>query len=348
MSKEESLTYRAAGVDIDAGNALIERIKPAVKRTHNHRVVNQLGGFAALYDAPFQDYAKPLLVSATDGVGTKLKLAQQVKHYAGLGHDLVAMCVNDLITLGAKPLFFLDYYACGQLSVDAASEVIKSIVDGCCLADCALVGGETAEMPGLYQHDDFDLAGFCVGIVDKDKIIDGAAITPGDQLIGIASSGPHANGYSLIRHIIESKQIDLSQTLDGLSLSEHLVKPTKIYAKTILSLLQTVEPHGIAHITGGGILENLPRILPKHCQANIQRNAWPTPPIFQWLQEQGNINDEDMLRTFNCGLGLIIVVKPDELDTSLRLLTELNETAYHIGGIESRQPDTPALRFTHV
>lgn len=331
-----TLTYKDAGVDIDAGNALVEKIKPFVKKTTRPEVLGGLGGFGALFELPLHRYKEPVLVSGTDGVGSKLKLAMALKHHDTIGIDLVAMCVNDLLAQGAEPLFFLDYYATGHLNVDVASRVIKGITDGCTQAGCALVGGETAEMPGMYQGEDYDLAGFCVGIVEKAKIIQPNLIKDGDQLLGLASSGLHSNGYSLVRKILDVAHI--TPSLD-------LLTPTKIYVKPILDLLKQVPVHGIAHITGGGIPENLPRILPEKTCAVIDRNAWKWPAIFSFLQEKGNVPEKEMWRTFNCGIGMVIAVPHEHVDVAKIQLENAGETVYRLGHIASTNVDKPYVTF---
>ncbi len=330
-----SLSYRDAGVDIDAGNSLIEQIKPLAASTKRPGVMAGLGGFGALFELPLDRYREPVLVSGTDGVGTKLKLAMDMGRHDSIGIDLVAMCVNDLIVQGAEPLFFLDYYATGKLDVDAATAVVKGIADGCCQAGAALVGGETAEMPGMYQGNDYDLAGFCVGVVEKSKIIDGSKVKAGDVLLGLASSGPHSNGYSLVRKVIETCQADLNQPFDGATLGERLLEPTRIYIKPLLNLLTDIEVHAMAHITGGGLLENLPRVMPANTCAHIDATSWKTPAVFDWLQQQGNINDEEMYRTFNCGLGMVLVVDAADADKTLAQLQADKVDASQIGQIEA-------------
>lgn len=335
MSDQPSLTYRDAGVDIDAGEALVDRIKPHVKRSMRREVMGGLGGFGALFEVPLDRYRKPVLVSGTDGVGTKLRLAIETGRHDTIGIDLVGMCVNDVVVQGAEPLFFLDYYATGKLSVDVAESVIKGIVDGCVLAGCALIGGETAEMPGMYAAGDYDLAGFCVGIVEKDQIIDGNKTKAGDVLIALPSSGPHSNGYSLIRKLLERAQATSNTKLgDGL-LYDALLAPTRIYVKSVLALMQQVPVHGVAHITGGGILENIPRVVPEGLEVVINRKSWTLPPVFQWLQKQGNINEHEMLRTFNCGVGMTICVAPENVDKALATLKSLNEPAFIIGKVRA-------------
>ncbi len=333
VEQQDSLNYKSAGVDIEAGNALVDRIKPIAARTRNAGVMAGLGGFGSLFELPLDRYKNPILVSGTDGVGTKLKLALDMNLHNTVGIDLVAMCVNDIIVQGAEPLFFLDYFATGKLDVDTAASVIEGIGLGCEQAGAALVGGETAEMPGMYNDGDYDLAGFCVGIVEKDKIIDGSKVKAGDKLIGIASSGPHSNGYSLIRKIIERSGLNLNDVVNGLPLGETLLTPTRIYVKSLLELLKKIDVHAMAHITGGGITENLPRVLPKGLSATITLSAWQMPEIFAWLQQQGNINLNDMLVTFNCGIGMIVCVDAVDEANTLSMLQELGETAFSIGNI---------------
>ncbi|BFU59207.1 MULTISPECIES: phosphoribosylformylglycinamidine cyclo-ligase [Rodentibacter] len=334
MSKQ-SLSYKDAGVDINAGNELVERIKPHVKRTTRPEVIGGLGGFGALCAIPSK-YKEPILVSGTDGVGTKLRLAIDLKKHDTIGIDLVAMCVNDLVVQGAEPLFFLDYYATGKLEVDVASDVVKGIAEGCVQSGCALVGGETAEMPGMYHEGDYDLAGFCVGVVEKSEIIDGSQVRNGDALIALGSSGPHSNGYSLIRKVIEVSGVNpATEQLAGQSLSEQVLAPTKIYVKSILSLIKQTDVHAIAHLTGGGFWENIPRVLPKNTKAVIDEKSWEWQPIFKWLQEQGNISTYEMYRTFNCGVGMVIALPQDQVETALAILKQAGENAWLIGHIES-------------
>ena len=326
------LSYKDAGVDIHAGNELVERIKGDVKRTHRPEVMGGLGGFGALCALPTK-YKEPILVSGTDGVGTKLRLAIDLKKHDTIGQDLVAMCVNDLIVQGAEPLFFLDYYATGKLDVDVAASVIKGIADGCEMSGCALVGGETAEMPGMYHEGDYDLAGFCVGVVEKSEVIDGTAVKTGDTLIALSSSGAHSNGYSLIRKVLEVSGANPADLLEGKSLSEHLLAPTKIYVKSILQLIKQTEVHAIAHLTGGGFWENIPRVLPANTKAVIDESSWQWPAIFNWLQEKGNISRYEMYRTFNCGVGMVIALPEKEVETALALLEQAGEKAWVIGKI---------------
>jgi phosphoribosylformylglycinamidine cyclo-ligase len=337
-----SLSYRDAGVDIDSGNALVERIKGIAKRTARPEVMGGLGGFGALFELP-KGYREPVLVSGTDGVGTKLKLAVQTGRHDTIGIDLVAMCVNDLIVQGAEPLFFLDYYATGKLNVDVASAVVAGIGAGCELSGCSLVGGETAEMPGMYEGDDYDLAGFCVGIVEKSKIIDGQLVKPGDTLLGLASSGPHSNGYSLVRKIIEVSQVDLHAACGDTTLIEALMAPTRIYVKNILALIQQVPVHAISHITGGGLLENLPRVMADYTVANISTNAFVMPPVFQWLQTAGNVAAREMFRTFNCGIGMVVIVPHDSAKRAVEILESLGETVYRLGNIEASPQQMPTV-----
>lgn len=335
MSDKQSLSYKDAGVDIDAGNALVERIKSVCKKTYRPEVMGNIGGFGALFDLP-SGYEEPALVAGTDGVGTKLRLALNLKKHDTVGIDLVAMCVNDLIVQGAEPLFFLDYYATGKLDVDVASDVVTGIGEGCLQSGCALIGGETAEMPGMYEGDDYDLAGFCVGIVDKKKIIDGSSVKSGDVLLGLASSGPHSNGYSLIRKILEVSGADVNAEFEnGKTLGETLIEPTRIYVKSILRLLKEIEVKAISHITGGGLQENLPRVMPKHCKAIVDTSAWQMPKVFQWLQEQGNVDRLEMYRTFNCGVGMVLVVSEKNAKHATEILQTLGETVYNMGTIEN-------------
>jgi phosphoribosylformylglycinamidine cyclo-ligase len=333
--KPESLNYKSAGVDIEAGNTLVERIKPIAAKTRTAGVMSGLGGFGSMFELPLDRYKQPILVSGTDGVGTKLKLAIDLNQHNTVGIDLVGMCVNDIIVQGAESLFFLDYFATGKLDVDTAAAVIEGIGTGCELAGAALVGGETAEMPGMYADGEYDLAGFCVGIVEKEAIIDGSKVTAGNKLIGIASSGPHSNGYSLIRKIIERNKAPLTETLAGKPLSEHLLEPTRIYVKPLLELIKQVPVHAMAHITGGGITENLPRVLPEGLSASIDLNAWQFPAIFQWLQAQGNITQADMLTTFNCGIGMIVCVATEDEANAIATLIAQGEKAFTLGEIIS-------------
>ena len=330
-----ALSYRDAGVDIDAGDALVEAIKPYAKRTMRAEVLAGIGGFGALCRIP-RKYRQPVLVAGTDGVGTKLKLAFALGRHDTVGIDLVAMSVNDVLVQGAEPLFFLDYYACGRLDNRVAAQVVKGIARGCELAGCALIGGETAEMPGMYPEGEYDLAGFCVGVVERKKIIDGRAIRPGDVLIGLASGGAHSNGYSLIRKIVERARPDAAM-LDA------LMAPTRIYVKSILRLLRTVPVKGLAHITGGGLVGNVPRMLPAGTHAVIRNHSWPRPPLFQWLQAQGGVAEDEMHRVFNCGIGMALAVSPANARRTLARLKRLGEVAYEIGAIEKGRGE-PAAR----
>ncbi|MEH6588890.1 MAG: phosphoribosylformylglycinamidine cyclo-ligase [Halioglobus sp.] len=333
-SGKPSLSYKDAGVNIDAGNALIERIKGVSKRTRRPEVLSGLGGFGALCEIP-EGYRQPVLVSGTDGVGTKLRLAMDMGVHNTIGIDLVAMCANDLIVTGAEPLFFLDYYATGQLSVDTAADVVEGIGRGCELAGAALVGGETAEMPGMYEGEDYDLAGFCVGVVEKSEIIDGSTVAAGDALIAIASSGPHSNGYSLVRKILEVSGAELgSEFADG-TLGEVLLAPTTIYVKALLELFKQVPVKALSHITGGGLLENLPRVLPEDCHAHIDTNSWEWPEVFKWLQQQGNVDTREMYRTFNCGVGMVLCIDAQNKDTVIDSLKASGHRAWVIGTIEN-------------
>ncbi|HHF2903410.1 phosphoribosylaminoimidazole synthetase [Vibrio parahaemolyticus] len=327
-----SLSYKDAGVDIDAGNALVDRIKGAVKRTRRPEVMGGIGGFGALCELPTK-YKQPVLVSGTDGVGTKLRLALDMNKHDTIGIDLVAMCVNDLIVQGAEPLFFLDYYATGKLDVDTAADVVSGIAEGCVQAGCALIGGETAEMPGMYEGEDYDVAGFCVGVVEKEDVIDGTKVAAGDALIAVGSSGPHSNGYSLIRKILEVSGADKNEELVGRTIGEHLLEPTKIYIKSALKMIEKHDIHAISHITGGGFWENIPRVLPEGTKAVIDGNSWEWPVIFKWLQEKGNVDTHEMYRTFNCGVGLIVALPKDQADAAVALLKEEGENAWVIGQI---------------
>jgi phosphoribosylformylglycinamidine cyclo-ligase len=337
----DPLSYRDAGVDIDAGDALVERIKPFAKRTMRPEVLAGIGGFGALVELP-KRYREPVLVSGTDGVGTKLKLAFLLDRHDTIGIDLVAMSVNDVLVQGAEPLFFLDYFACGKLDVERATAVVKGIADGCEQAGCALIGGETAEMPGMYPAGEYDLAGFCVGVVEKTRIIDGRAIAPGDAVLGLASSGAHSNGYSLIRRILERAKPDLAADFHGRPLADVLLAPTRIYVKPLLALLEQVPVKGLAHITGGGLVENIPRVLPDGVCAAVDQRTWPLPPLFRWLQEQGGVADGEMHRVFNCGIGMVVVVADRDAERALRLLREAGETVHRIGVIERRADGSPA------
>ena len=344
MSQQPSLSYKDAGVDIEAGDNLVERIKGVARRTTRPEVLGGLGGFGALCEIP-AGYRKPVLVSGTDGVGTKLKLALQLRRHEAIGIDLVAMCVNDLVVCGAEPLFFLDYYATGHLSVDTAATVITGIGEGCLQAGCALVGGETAEMPGMYEGEDYDLAGFAVGVVEKDEIIDGSKVKAGDVIIGIASSGVHSNGYSLVRKIIEVRGADLNQAFEGKTLADWVMTPTRIYIKPILSLIKAQPVHAIAHITGGGLPGNLPRVLPEGCDARIDESSWTWPPLFQWLQAQGGVERFEMYRTFNCGVGMVVVTDAASADAVIAHLNAAGEQAWKLGEIVPSTHSEPTVVF---
>ncbi|MGH8253405.1 MAG: phosphoribosylformylglycinamidine cyclo-ligase [Steroidobacteraceae bacterium] len=336
MNDKRSYSYRDAGVDIDAGDALVERIKPLVKRTQRREVLAGIGGFGALVELP-TGFRHPVLVSGTDGVGTKLRLAIDTGHHSTIGIDLVAMCANDVVVQGAEPLFFLDYYATGKLDIDVAASVISGIAEGCTQAGAALVGGETAEMPGMYHGADYDLAGFCVGVVEKEAIIDGSKVHPGDSVIGLSSSGPHSNGYSLIRKLIDVAGADQHTQLDGSSLFERLLLPTRIYVKSLLKLLRDESlagcVHGLAHITGGGLTDNIPRVLPEDCEVRLERKNWPRHAVFDWLARTGNIAAAEMHRTFNCGIGMVVIVDAARAEAALRTLQEAGETAQLIGEV---------------
>jgi len=336
------LSYRDAGVDIDAGDALVERIKPLARKTMREGVLAGIGGFGALFEVP-KRYKEPVLVSGTDGVGTKLKLAFHLNKHDTVGIDLVAMSVNDILVQGAEPLFFLDYFACGKLDVETATQVVGGIATGCEMAGCALIGGETAEMPSMYPAGEYDLAGFAVGAVEKSKIIDGKSIVPGDVVLGLASSGAHSNGYSLVRKIIErateqGAAPDFNADFHGRALRDVVMAPTRIYVKPLLALMQSLPVKGMAHITGGGLVENVPRVLQDHLTAVLQRDAWTMPPLFSWLQQHGNVADAEMHRVFNCGIGMAVVVAAADADRALAELTAAGETVWRIGAIEARAP----------
>jgi len=336
LTSKKPITYRDAGVDIDAGDALVEAIKPFAKKTLRPEVLAGIGGFGALAEIP-KKYREPVLVSGTDGVGTKLKLAFRLGRHDTVGIDLVAMSVNDILVQGAEPLFFLDYFACGRLDVAVATDVVKGIARGCELAGCALIGGETAEMPGMYPDGEYDLAGFAVGVVEKSAIIDGRSIMPGDAVLGLASSGAHSNGYSLVRRIVERAKPDLGADFHGRSLGAALLEPTRIYVKPLLALMQQIPVKGMAHITGGGLVENLPRVLPENTKVSIERSSWPLPPLFQWLQREGNVADTEMHRVFNCGIGMALVVAAGDAEAAIRALAGSGETVFRIGRIEARK-----------
>ena len=349
-SKSPSLTYRDAGVDIDAGDELVERIKPYARRTMRPGVLAGIGGFGALFEIP-RTYREPVLVSGTDGVGTKLKIAFELGRHETIGIDLVAMSVNDILTLGAEPLYFLDYYACGKLDVDTAALVVRGIAIGCESAGCALIGGETAEMPGMYKPGEYDLAGFAVGVVEKSGIIDGASIEPGDALIGLASDGAHSNGYSLIRKIVErcgiEHLIETGKSADAGSarepLADLILAPTRIYVKPVLKLLEQIVVKGMAHITGGGLVENVPRVLADHLTAHIDRTSWRMPALFTWLRESGNVAESEMFRVFNCGIGMVLVVKDSEAQRAVDVLNSVGEKAMRIGTIAKRTAGEPQV-----
>lgn len=332
------ITYRDAGVDIDAGDALIDAIKPLARSTQREGCLGGLGGFGALFEVPDR-YQSPVLVSGTDGVGTKLKIAFELNRHDTIGIDLVAMCVNDVLVQGAEPLFFLDYFATGKLKPEIATTVVSGIAEGCRQAGAALIGGETAEMPGMYPEGEYDLAGFCVGAVEKSQIIDGSKVMAGDQIIGLPSTGPHSNGYSLIRHLLEQSRINLSATIDGQSFADALLAPTQIYVQTILPLLREFDLHAIAHITGGGLPGNVNRVLPQHLQATIERSNWQQPEIFNWLQQQAAIDDAEMLKTFNCGIGMILVVADNQAAAITDALNVADANPVNLGIIEERFGD---------
>ncbi len=335
MTEKPSLSYRDAGVDIDVGNSLVERIKPIVRETFRPGVLTGLGGFGGLFELPADKYRQPVLVSGTDGVGTKLKLAVELERHDTIGIDLVAMCVNDIIVTGAEPLFFLDYYATGKLDLEVAESVIRGIAEGCRQSGAALIGGETAEMPGMYDAGDYDLAGFAVGCAEKDDLILPERVQPDDVILGLGSTGPHSNGYSLARKIVEVSAADLGEDLAGRPLGDALLAPTRIYVKSLLALFAQVEVHAVAHITGGGLPENLPRVLRDNTTAVVNLESWERPAVFDWLQEQGGVTESEMLRTFNCGIGMVVCVAPQDADTASRLLEAAGEKVFRIGRIEA-------------
>jgi phosphoribosylformylglycinamidine cyclo-ligase len=335
MTERVPVTYREAGVDIDAGEALVERIKPHVKRSMRREVLGGLGGFGALVEVPLDRYRKPVLVSGTDGVGTKLRLAIDTQRHDTVGIDLVAMCVNDVVVQGAEPLFFLDYFATGKLDVGVGERLIAGIVEGCVQAGCALVGGETAEMPGMYHGEDYDLAGFCVGIVEKDAIIDGSATRAGDVVLGLPSSGPHSNGFSLIRKILQIAGTELDSPFDGATLVDRLMAPTRIYVKPLLKLIAELPVHGLAHITGGGLVENIPRVVPEGLEVVLQRKSWRREAVFDWLQRQGQVADEEMYRVFNCGIGMTIHLAAGDADRAIGILRDAGQEALVIGEVRA-------------
>ncbi len=341
---QKNSNYKAAGVDIEAGEQFVEAIKPLAKTTQHPNVLSGIGGFGALYELPLKDYREPVLVSTTDGVGTKLKLAIERNQHTNIGIDLVAMCANDLIVSGAKPLFFLDYYATGKLDLKTSQIILSSIAEGCRQAELALVGGETAEMPGMYQHKDYDLAGFAVGIVEKDKILGAHRVQVGDAVIGIASNGFHSNGYSLIRQVIAEQEIDLNLMMNGKTLADLLLKPTRIYVKLISALLNKIKIHAMAHITGGGIPGNLVRVLPEYTAARINADGWYWPEEMQLLQREGNILFDEMLQTFNCGVGMMLILPQDQVVPCLEIIAEQNDKAWLLGQIEKSAEKEPAVR----
>jgi len=335
MTERAPVTYREAGVDIDAGEELVERIKPHVRRSMRREVLGGIGGFGALVEVPLDRYRKPVLVSGTDGVGTKLRLAIDARRHDTVGIDLVAMCVNDVVVQGAEPLFFLDYFATGKLDVGVGERLIAGIVEGCVQAGCALVGGETAEMPGMYHGEDYDLAGFCVGIVEKDAIIDGSATRAGDVVLGLPSSGPHSNGFSLIRKILQIAGGDLNMPIDGVSLVDRLMAPTRIYVKPLLKLIAEIPVHGLSHITGGGLVENIPRVIPEGLEVVLDRKSWRREALFDWLQRQGQVADAEMYRVFNCGIGMTVHLRADDADRAIGILREAGQEALVIGEVRT-------------
>jgi len=347
--KGEQSKYAEAGVDIDEGNRLVELIKPIVSKTFKSGVMTDIGGFAGLFSLNVENIKSPVLVTSTDGVGTKLKIAFMLDKHDTVGIDLVAMCVNDILVQGAHPLFFLDYVSMGKLNADKAQQIVKGIADGCLQAGCSLLGGETAEMPGFYAEGEYDLAGFVVGIAENEKLLDGSEIAVGHQLVGIASSGLHSNGYSLVRKIFfDGLKMSVDEYVEDFSrtLGEELLEPTRIYSEVIANLSRDFHIYGIAHITGGGLVDNVPRIMPKACKTVIQKSSWTVPPVFSYIQKAGQISDQEMMRTFNNGLGLIIVVNEEEINEVLSRLNAMNETAFHIGSVESRGDDEGAVQFT--
>jgi phosphoribosylformylglycinamidine cyclo-ligase len=335
MTTRASVTYRDAGVDIDAGDELVERIKPIVRRSMRREVLGGLGGFGALVEIPMDRFRRPVLVSGTDGVGTKLRLAIDFGGHDTVGIDLVAMCVNDVVVQGAEPLFFLDYFATGKLVVDIGERLIAGIVEGCVQAGCALVGGETAEMPGMYHGDDYDLAGFCVGIVEKELLLDGTRTRASDVVLGLPSSGPHSNGFSLIRRILQVSKADPDSMLDGVALIKRLMAPTRIYVKPVLELIKAIPVHGIAHITGGGLIDNIPRVIPDGLEVVLERASWHQDPVFRWLQENGNVSQAEMYRVFNCGIGMTIQVAAGDVSRAIEVLGAHGQPAHIIGEVRS-------------
>jgi phosphoribosylformylglycinamidine cyclo-ligase len=339
-SSSKGLSYRDAGVDIDAGDDLVDRIKPLAKKTMREGVLAGIGGFGALFEVP-KRYKEPVLVSGTDGVGTKLRLAFEWNRHETIGQDLVAMSVNDILVQGAEPLFFLDYFACGKLTVDTAATVVGGIAKGCELSGCALIGGETAEMPGMYPPGEYDLAGFAVGAVEKSKIITGATIVPGDVVLAIGSSGAHSNGYSLVRKIIERAGAKPTDDLGGRPLGDVVMAPTEIYVKPLLKLISEINVKGMAHITGGGLVDNVPRVLPENTQAVLHRDSWQMPELFRWLQMKGGVADAEMVRVFNCGIGMVVIVSPDQADIAIKSLTAQGLKAWTVGEVVERPKDAP-------
>jgi len=339
-SSSKGLSYRDAGVDIDAGDDLVDRIKPLAKKTMREGVLAGIGGFGALFEVP-KRYKEPVLVSGTDGVGTKLRLAFEWNRHETIGQDLVAMSVNDILVQGAEPLFFLDYFACGKLTVDTAATVVGGIAKGCELSGCALIGGETAEMPGMYPPGEYDLAGFAVGAVEKSKIITGATIVPGDVVLAIGSSGAHSNGYSLVRKIIERAGAKPTDDLGGRPLGDVVMAPTEIYVKPLLKLISEINVKGMAHITGGGLVDNVPRVLPENTQAVLHRDSWQMPELFRWLQMKGGVADAEMVRVFNCGIGMVVIVSPDQVDAAIKSLTAQGLKAWAVGEVVERPKDAP-------
>jgi phosphoribosylformylglycinamidine cyclo-ligase len=339
-SPSKGLSYRDAGVDIDAGDDLVDRIKPLAKKTMREGVLAGIGGFGALFEVP-KRYKEPVLVAGTDGVGTKLRLAFEWNRHDTIGQDLVAMSVNDILVQGAEPLFFLDYFACGKLSVDTAATVVGGIAKGCELSGCALIGGETAEMPGMYPPGEYDLAGFAVGAVEKSKIITGNTIIPGDVVLAIGSSGAHSNGYSLVRKIIERSGAKPSDDLGGRSLGDVVMAPTEIYVKPLLKLISEIDVKGMAHITGGGLVDNVPRVLPENTQAVLHRDSWQMPELFRWLQMKGGVADAEMVRVFNCGIGMVVIVSPAQADTAIKSLTAQGLKSWVVGEVVERPKDAP-------
>ena len=338
------ISYKDAGVDIIAGDQLVEKIKPFAKKTMRNGVLAGLGGFGSMFEIP-KNYKNPVLVSGTDGVGTKLKLAFETNNHKTIGQDLVAMCVNDILVQGAEPLFFLDYYACGKLSVAQATDVIKGIADGCQIAGCALVGGETAEMPGMYNEGEYDLAGFSVGIVEKQNIIDGSKVKSGDTVIGLPSSGPHSNGYSLIRRLLKETKTNLNDSFDDKTFADVLLAPTKIYVKPLLNLIKKLEVKALAHITGGGLTENIPRVLPPHLAVEINLSSWQKPNIFSWLQTAGNLTDQEMFKTFNCGIGMILILSQENKAQAFEILKLMDQESIELGMVSQREKDDPQVKF---